>query len=508
MGFILACDAGTTSSRTLIFDENFDVLTSSQKEFKQHTPQASWVEHDAEEIWKTQLWTIKQSLKNLKGQTNKEITAVGITNQRETIVAWDKNTGKSLAPALVWQDQRTQKECAKWRAQGHQEVIRNRTGLVLDPYFSASKIAWLLKNNAEVKNALEEKRLCVGTIDSWLIFKLTRGVSHVTDASNASRTQLMNIHTNGWDQDLCRFFKIPMNILPRILNSADDFGRIKIAPLKGVPITGVLGDQQASLFGHRAIAKGQSKNTYGTGCFMLKNIGLKSSQMGGPQAQVGVLETIAWRIGAKTTYAHEGAVMVGGDVMKFLRDNLGLIEDVSKSSQVAKSLTSNDDVYFVPAFAGLGTPWWDSSARGAIVGLTAQSSKSHIVRAALESIAFQSLDLARGMEIRGAIKVDGGATANKFLMQFQADVLGQVIDVAHMSEVTALGVAQMAAIGAGLITIVDIKNMDEKISKLDTQKRALRKTQSYKPQMKLSERKSLVVRWREAVERSRQWHKN
>lgn len=497
MSYIVACDAGTTSSRTLIFNTQFHLCALSQKEFQQHTPFESALEHDASEIWKTQLSTLKKSLRDLKQSLRgraPQIQALGIANQRETVVAWDRETGEPLYRALVWQDQRTADYCESLQAAGHERGIRSRTGLVVDPYFSASKFQWLLTHVPEVIQARKRGRLCLGTIDSWLIYKFTQGQSHVTDASNASRTLLMNIHTGDWDPELCDFFGVPIECLPEILDNTAPFGTVQIAPLKGVPITGVAGDQQAALFGQGAFQRGEMKNTYGTGCFMLKNIGYQSSGLGGDSAPKGVLETIAWRVGGKTTYAHEGSVMVGGAAVQFLRDNLGVIATAAETEALARSIASNEGVYFVPAFSGLGTPHWDSRARGLFIGLTRRTQAPQLARAALEAIAYQSADLAEVLGSRKALKVDGGASANGFLMQFQTDILGREVHVAEQGESTALGAAMLASLGAGIHQMKDLKAI-----------LAQQTPQVYRPQMKRTERLFLLKRWHQALERSKQW---
>lgn len=502
MSYLLACDAGTTSTRSLIFDLSFKLMASSQKEFKQYTPFASAVEHDANEIWKNQLTTIRSSIRQLNSHKNlksshssrgaSSISAIGITNQRETIVAWDQATGEPLYHALVWQDQRTSDYCQRMKDQGHEAGIHSRTGLVMDPYFSASKIHWLLTHVPEVIQAHNQGRLCLGTIDSWLIFKLTKGQSHVTDVSNASRTLLMNIHTGDWDPELCALFGVPLESLPEILGNTSHFGVSQIAPLKGVPITGVAGDQQASLFGHRAFLKGDMKNTYGTGCFLLKNIGYQSSVLGGERAPQGVLETIAWKLKDRMTYAWEGSVMNGGSAVQFLRDNLGIIKNAKETEALALSLDSNEGVYFVPAFAGLGTPHWDSSARGLFIGMTRRTAQAQMARAALEAIAFQSADLMGAMATRKSLKVDGGATQNQFLMQFQADILGREVHVNNQSETTALGAAMMASIGAALLSMKDLKSLRGQ-------------SRIYHPQMSPQVRRELLDKWHDALNRSKAW---
>lgn len=493
MSYIMSCDAGTTSARTLIFDQEFKVSASSQREIKQWTPFAGALEHDANELWTSQLKTMKQAYKLLK-QSDQEsvIAAMGVTNQRETIIAWDRTTGEPLHRALVWQDQRTRSYCQSLREAGHEPGVTSRTGLLLDPYFSASKIRWLLREVAEVSEASEQGRLCLGTVDSWLMFKLTRGESHVTDVTNASRTLLMNIHTGDWDPELCELFGVPIEALPEILSNTDHFGTVRVAPFQGIPITGVAGDQQASLFGHQAFLKNDQKTTYGTGAFMLKNIGRLSSATGGPSIPEGVLETIAWKIKGKTYYAHEGSIMMAGAAVQYLRDQLTMIKKASETDALAQSLESNEGVYFVPALSGLGTPYWDPTARGLFIGLTRGTSKAHFARAALEAIAYQTADLIRVIPSRKPLKVDGGMTQNAFLMQFLSDILGREIHVSLQAETTALGAAMFAGLGAGLSTLKDLKafHVPHKI---------------FKPQMKPQMRAKLYSKWQEAAQRSRHW---
>lgn len=496
MKYLIALDQGTTSSRSILYDERLRPIDQTQREFTQHFPAPGWVEHDAEEIWETQ-WATLRDLIERNGLQAGDIAALGITNQRETIVAWDKRTGKALARAIVWQDRRTAAFCQALKKKGAEAAVRRKTGLLLDPYFSGTKMHWLLKHDAAVKAAASEGRLAFGTIDSWLIHKLTGGRRHVTETGNASRTLLLDLKSLAWDKSLLKLFGVPAESLPEILASDADFGACAMPGLEGVPIHGAAGDQQASLFGHRCFSAGSLKNTYGTGCFLLRNIGDKPL----PPPK-GLLGTVAWTLGGKTTYAHEGAVMVGGAVVQFLRDGLKMIDDAAASESLAASVPDNGDVYFVPAFAGLGTPHWDPRARGLLIGLTRGTTRAHIARAALESIAYQSLDLIRafdaGPKARGlkAINVDGGASRNKFLMQFQADIAGAEVRVNRSAEVTALGAAMLAALGCGLVASqADLLKLDLRLD-------------SFLPNMVAARRKHLVGRWREAVDRSRGWAKN
>ncbi len=502
--FILALDQGTTSSRSVLYDLRFNKIDFNQKEFPQYFPQPGWVEHDAEEIWKSQFLTLKTLVTKHK-LNGHQVAAIGITNQRETIVAWDKQTGKPLAKAIVWQDRRTSAFCEKLKQKGLEKKLRAKTGLLLDPYFSASKMHWLLQNNTAVKSAAKNKRLAFGNIDSWLIFKLTEGGSHVTDVSNASRTQLMDLQSLKWDKSLLNVFAIPENTLPQILASDAHFGDValkNLPSLSGIPIHGVAGDQQAALFGQRCFYSGNKKNTYGTGCFLLRNIGSKYVS---PSA--GILGTVAWKVQGQVTYAHEGAVLVGGAAIQFLRDQWQMIHHASESETLAQSLNSNEGVYFVPAFAGLGTPYWDSQARGLITGLTRGTTKAHLVRAALESIAYQSQDLisALGQIPRVSksgkintqankndnLHVDGGATQNNFLMQFQANIFGNKIYVSLNAEVTARGAAMLAALGCGAI-----KNL-KAFEKMHFPEKI------FTPKMSAIQRKLLLSEWQQAVMRAR-----
>ncbi len=485
---ILAIDQGTTSSRTLLFDSSFQVLTSAQKEISQHYPKPGWVEHDAEEIWQTQCETLKQVVTQ-SGLSAKEFGAIGITNQRETVVAWDKNTGRALAKAIVWQDRRTADICQGFRRRGLEASLRRKTGLLFDPYFSATKMAWLLKHNPAVKAAAKAKTLALGTIDSWLLHRLTGGAQHATDVSNASRTALLNLRTLAWDSELLKLFGIPLESLPEVLASDHVFGVTDLPFLKGVPICGMIGDQQSALFGHRCFSPGEAKNTYGTGCFLLRQIGDKP--LAPPK---GLLTTVAWQVQDQVAYAHEGAVMIGGAAIQYLRDSLGLIANAEESESLAQSLKGNDGVYFVPAFAGLGTPHWDAEARGLLIGLTRGTGRAHIARAALEAIAYQSADLVQAFGKQGIrlLRTDGGASRNRFLMQFQADILGVTVEASEQPEMTALGAAMLAAVGAGLISLKQLRAMSWP---------QLR----YKPHGSAAQRKKVLAGWQAAVKRSRGW---
>ena len=433
MKYILALDQGTTSSRSILFDKNAKIIKQSQIEHKQICPKPSWVEHDPEEIWQNQLKTITEVTKDIE---IKNISSIGITNQRETLVAWDNNTGKTIYNAIVWQDNRTSDYCKKI-ASKHKELVYKKTGLKVDSYFSASKANWILKNVSSAKNT---KNLCFGTIDSWLIYKLTG--KHLTEISNASRTLLFNINSLEWDNELLDIFEVPKQCLPKVVSSSKEIATCNIPELKDIKISGVAGDQQAALFGQMCWEAGQSKNTYGTGCFFLKNTGEKKV------LDDNFSTTIAWAIKDKTEYALEGSIFIGGAVIQWLRDNLEIIENSSDIEDLATSVEDNGGIYFIPAFSGLGTPYWDQEAKGLITGITKATTKAHIARAALESIAFQVAKLINLAKI-SSLKVDGGACRNDTLMQFQADITGQEIHRASNLESTALGAAFLSGLGSG-----------------------------------------------------------
>lgn len=463
--YILALDQGTTSSRAIIFSKNGEIIDKDQQEYTQYFPQKGWVEHDANEIFETQLQVAKNVLNNQK-ITAEQIAGIGITNQRETTVIWDKTTGEPIYHAIVWQDKRTADYCLQLKDEGHGEMIHSKTGLPIDAYFSATKIRWILTH---VPNALERAKkgsLLFGTIDTWLIWKLTGGKIHTTDPSNASRTLLYNINTLQWDDELLELFGIPAEILPKVKASDSYFGdtAIELFGTK-VPIRAVLGDQQAALFGQQCWNKGNAKNTYGTGCFLLLNTGHKPTF-----SKKGLITTIAWQRGDETIYALEGSVFIGGAAIQWLRDGLKLINDAAETDQLAQSVDGSNGVYFVPAFAGLGAPYWNMEVKGSILGITRDTTKAHIVSATLEGIAYQSMDVLKAMEADGNValkklKVDGGATANQYLMQFQADILNTIVEVAFISESTALGVAILASLSLGLTTestLIELSNKGKK----------------------------------------------
>ena len=442
--YIVSFDQGTTSSRCILYNAQMTEVSRGQLPFEQSFPNSGWVEHDPEEIWQTSLSSFKQACKIL-GDVKDSIEAIGVTNQRETTVVWDKRNGKAVYPAIVWQDRRTLSYCNELKSKGLEDRIRDKTGLPIDPYFSASKVRWILNSSEEIRQRAEEGHLCFGTIDSWLIWKLTQGKSHITDASNASRTMLFNLTTGTWDEELCTLFDIPMSMLPKVVDSSGDLAIAHPDVLgAAIPIRGIAGDQQAALYGHDAIEKGMLKNTYGTGCFMLMNTGDKILD-----SSSGILATVAWRINGKVTYAAEGSVFNAGSAMTWLED-VNLIENVAETAQNAEETPHNPQLIFVPAFTGLGAPYWDSTARGLLIGLERNTSKEAIVRAVLESIAHQNQDLllamkhASGLE-PAAIYVDGGMTANSFLMQFQSDLSQIAIHLPSNQEQTALGAAKLAA---------------------------------------------------------------
>jgi glycerol kinase len=448
MKYILAFDQGTTSSRAIVFDHQGNIKSVAQQEFEQIFPHSGWVEHNANEIWESQLQVAKQALAQAE-LTASDIAAVGITNQRETTVMWNRKTGEPIYNAIVWQDRRTADFCDQLKSDGLLSKFQEKTGLLIDSYFSGTKIHWLLENIPNARNLAEAGELAFGTIDTWLIWKLTNGQRHITDVSNASRTLIYNIHTQQWDEELSKILDIPQSVLPEVCASSEVYGDISVEDLAGIPVSGIAGDQQAALFGQACTQTGMAKNTYGTGCFMLMNTGttpVKSKNQ--------LLTTIAWRIGDVTEYALEGSVFVAGAVVQWLRDGLGLIKDSAEVEALAASVPDHGDVYVVPAFTGLGAPHWDSHARGTIVGLSRGSSAAHLARAALDSIAYQSMDLLKAMEADAEValselRVDGGATANNLLMQFQADVLQSPVIRPQITETTALGAAYLAGLAVG-----------------------------------------------------------
>jgi glycerol kinase len=491
--FVLALDQGTTSSRSILFDHDGNVVATAQREFTQHFPRSGWVEHDAEEIWATQAATIAEVLARARASAD-DVVAVGITNQRETTVLWDRATGRPVAPAIVWQDRRTADYCTRLKADGHEAEVARRTGLLLDPYFSGTKLAWLLDSDPSLRARAERGELAFGTIDSWLAWKLSGGAQHITDASNASRTLLLNLATGEWDDYALELLRIPRAVLPRVVPSMLGRGEA-IARLGGhdVPLGGIAGDQQAALFGQACFEPGMAKNTYGTGCFMLMNTGLEPLH-----STNRLLTTIAWQLG-KLHYALEGSVFVGGAVVQWLRDGLGLIDRSSDVEALAASVPDTGGVYLVPAFTGLGSPHWDAYARGTMVGLSRGTTRAHVARAALESIAFQSAEVLNAMQKDAAqplleLRVDGGATANDLMMQFQADLLGVPVVRPRVTETTALGAAYLAGLSAGFWESTDEVAANWKVDR------------RFEPAMPRDAAASRMRTWSRAVERSRNWH--
>ena len=488
---LLAIDQGTTGTTCLVFDLQGELIGRAYREFTQHFPRPGWVEHDAAEIWDVSHAVAGEALADAGVEVG-ELEAVGITNQRETVVVWDPETGEPLHRALVWQDRRTAGRCDELREQGEEADIRVKTGLVLDPYFSATKIEWLLRNVDGLAQRAREGRAVFGTIDSWLMFKLSG--EHLTDPTNASRTLLMDIRSGRWDAGLLDLFGVPEGSLPEIRPSCGELTRTRPDAFHGheVPIAGVAGDQQAALFGQRCLEPGLGKNTYGTGSFVLVNQGT-----GVPHAPAGLLATVAWQIGLTTTYALEASIFVTGAAVQWLRDGLGIIAAAGDTEQLAASLDSNDGVYFVPALTGLGSPHWDPYARGTIVGLTRGAGRAHLARAALEAMAYQAVDAIRAMERAGSepleeLRADGAATVNRWLMQFQADVLGVPVVVPEVAETTAMGAALLAGVGANLLTLDEVRSLGDERAR-------------YEPRISVDERAALLHGWHRALERSRAW---
>lgn len=451
--YILSIDQGTTSSRSLLVDHDGKVIATAQKEFTQIFPNAAWVEHDANEIWQTQIGTIHDVLKKASISAD-QIAAIGITNQRETVVVWDRHTGQPLCNAIVWQDRRTSAYCDSLNEAGHKEMIKAKTGLIIDAYFSASKIKWVLDNVEGAREKANQGLLAAGTIDSWLIYNLSKGQLHITDVSNASRTMLYNIHSLQWDDELLTLFDIPIAMLPDVKSSSEIYGKAYIAD-HAVPIAGIAGDQQAALFGQLCLYPGMVKNTYGTGCFMLMNTGEKAIT-----SNNNLLTTIAWQINGKTVYALEGSVFISGAVVQWLRDGMKIIINSQSIENLAKEVPDNDGVYFVPAFTGLGAPYWNQNARGSIFGLTRGSTRAHIARAALESVGFQTYDVLKSMQKDAnlelaLLKVDGGASNNALLMQIQSDLVNCDVAVPENKETTAMGAAYLAGLAIGYWSSID-----------------------------------------------------
>jgi len=495
MPYLLALDQGTTSSRAIVFDRDGAIRAIAQKEFRQMFPSPGWVEHDPQEIWASQIGVAVEALGRADVRP-KDVAAIGITNQRETTIVWDRETGEPIHPAIVWQDRRTADFCEQLKAEGAGEAIQVRTGLLIDAYFSASKIRWLLDHVPGARARAEAGKLAFGTVDTWLVWKLTGGACHVTDVSNASRTMLFNIHTLQWDDELLRLFNIPASLLPSVRSSSEVYGQVsRSLGIEQVPVAGIAGDQQAALFGQMCRTPGMSKNTYGTGCFLLQNIGstpIRSRQQ--------LVTTVAWQVGGRTEYALEGSVFIGGAVVQWIRDGLGFVRTAAEIEPLAASVADNGGVYLVPAFAGLGAPHWDPYARGTIVGITRGTTAGHIARAALESIAYQVSDLLEAMAADAGIpltelRVDGGAATNNTLMQFQADLLGVPVVRPVVTETTALGAAYLAGLAVGFWPSVDAVSGQWKVDR------------RFEPAMPRSTTGALRERWTEALQRSKGWVK-
>ena len=491
--YVLAFDQGTTSSRAIVFDRRGRPRGAAQQEFRQHFPQPGWVEHDAGDLWETSRLTALGALAKAN-VTARAIAAIGLTNQRETTLLWDRRTGRPLHRAIVWQDRRTAPLCATLRCDGLEGLFRRRTGLLLDPYFSGTKLAWLLDHVPGARRRAERGELAFGTVDTWLLWQLTGGRVHATDVSNASRTLLLNLRTAAWDDELLRILRIPREVLPEVRDSSGLFGEVTSVPaLRGVPITGIAGDQQSALFGQACFRPGMAKNTYGTGCFLLLHTGTKPVA-----SRNNLLTTIAWRIGGRTEYALEGSVFIGGAVVQWLRDGLKLIARSADVEPLAATVPDNGGVYLVPAFAGLGAPHWDAAARGTITGLTRGSTAGHLARAALESIAYQSADLLHAMEADAAsrlreLRVDGGAVVNDALMQFQADLLRAPVVRPRTPETTALGAAYLAGLAVGFWkTRAEIAAL-------------WRVDRTFRPRAPRAAMRKLQAGWQRAVERAGAW---
>jgi len=490
--FILAIDQGTTSSRAILFDHQGEIVHVAQKEFQQYFPQAGWVEHNANEIWGSVLAVIAAVLTE-SGHEASEVHAIGITNQRETTVVWDKHTGQPIYNAIVWQSRQTQDIVSALKEQGYEKLVQQKTGLRLDAYFSASKIKWILDNVDGARAKAENGDLLFGTIDSWIVWRLSKGQAHITDYSNAARTLLYNIHELQWDAELCELFQIPMSMLPDVRNSSEIYTTTAPSIFFGeaIPIAGIAGDQQAALFGQTCFSKGMAKNTYGTGCFMLLNTGEQAVH-----SENGLLTTIAWGINGTVTYALEGSVFVAGSAIQWLRDGLRMIRTAQESENYASKVADTDGVYVVPAFVGLGTPYWDTDARGAIFGLTRGTSKEHFIRATLESLAYQTKDVLDAMEEAAGtpievLRVDGGAVSNALLMQFQSDMLQLQVELAKLNESTALGAAYLA----GLAT--NFWPNQEALTALRIN------GQIYQPNMTTEQSEMLYAGWQRAVAATR-----
>ena len=491
--YILSFDQGTTSSRAIIFDKKGAIISIAQKEFTQIFPQPGWVEHDANEIWSTQLGVAAEAIIKA-GLTVPQIAAIGITNQRETTVVWDKITGMPLCNAIVWQDRRTADFCDSLKKDGKAEIIQQKTGLVPDAYFSATKLRWILDHIPGAREKAAQGTICFGTIDCWLLWKLTNGTVHATDVSNASRTLLFNIHTLSWDADLLQLFNIPASVLPEVKSSSEIYGYTQhVLTTHPIPIAGIAGDQQSALFGQMCTSPGMVKNTYGTGCFMLMNTGAVAVP-----SRNNLLTTIAWKVNGETQYALEGSVFIAGAVVQWLRDGLKIIRTAAEIESLAAEVTDNAGVYIVPAFAGLGAPYWNQHAKGTIVGITRGTTAAHFARAALESIAYQTMDVLKAMEADSGIlikelRVDGGATANNLLMQFQSDMLPCRVVRPKVTETTALGAAYLAGLAVGYW------------SGLEDIQQQWQMERAFLPVMPADERNALADGWKKAIGAAVSW---
>jgi glycerol kinase len=489
--YIIALDQGTTSSRAIVFNRKGEMLSIAQKEFQQFFPQPGWVEHDAEEIWSSQMGVASEAIARI-GIRPDQLAAIGITNQRETTIVWDRATGKPIYPAIVWQDRRTARYCDEIKAAGSEALFQAKTGLLVDAYFSGTKLKWLLENVPGAREKAERGELAFGTVDTWLVWKLTGGNLHVTDVTNASRTLMFNIYTQSWDDELLNLLNIPRSLLPEVRSSSEVYGYTGAAFGAKIAIASLAGDQQAATYGQAALQPGMAKNTYGTGGFALLNTGAQAIP-----SQNKLLTTIAWRIGDRTDYALEGSIFMAGAVVQWLRDGLGIISASPDVEPLARSVPDNGGVYLVPAFVGLGAPHWDSYARGTILGLTRGTHKGHIARAALESIAYQTADVLAAMREDTQIdlselRVDGGASHNDLLMQFQADILGVPVVRPKISETTALGAAYLAGLAVGYWDEAEIIQHWQ-VEKL------------FEPAMSLDQRQALLFNWRRAIDRAKSW---
>jgi glycerol kinase len=493
MPFILALDQGTTSSRAIVFDHAGAIVSVAQQEFRQVFPRTGWVEHDADEIWATQLAVAREALTRA-GLSAADVAAIGITNQRETTVVWDRTTGRPIHHAIVWQDRRTAGFCDEMKAAGHAPAIQEKTGLVIDAYFSGSKLRWILDNVPGARARADRGDLAFGTIDTWLVWNLTAGKLHVTDASNASRTMLYNIHIRAWDDTLLALLGVPRAVLPEVRGSSEVLGSSDAGCFgQAIPIAGIAGDQQAALFGQQCFERGLAKNTYGTGCFMLMNIGQEPAA-----SRHQLLTTVGWTVQRQTTYALEGSVFIGGAVVQWLRDGLGIITSSGEVEALAASVPDSGGVYLVPAFAGLGAPYWDQYARGLMAGITRGTTSAHLARAALEGIAFQVADVLDVMKMDsgvdlGELRVDGGASANNLLMQFQADILGVPVARPTVIETTALGAAYLAGLAVGYW---GSPSELQRVWQIDRR---------FEPRMGGDERAARRARWSKALQRARDW---